>query len=168
MKEYEYVTRTHLVRRTPVIIRVDGKAFHTFTKGMQKPFDMVLIKTMQDTMQYLCENIQNCVLGYTQSDEITLVLVDYKSQDHRRGSMTIFRKCAAFPLQWQRWRSTSFSFKMLKPAGRWVTNGTRLCSTAACSICPKKRYATALSGASRMQRAIPFSLLGKHIFLIVS
>ena len=81
MKEYEYVTRTHLVRRTPVIIRVDGKAFHTFTKGMQKPFDMVLIKTMQDTMQYLCENIQNCVLGSTQSDEITLVLVDYKSQD---------------------------------------------------------------------------------------
>lgn len=56
----------------------DGKAFHTFTRGFQKPFDEVLIKTMQETMKYLCENIQGCVLGYTQSDEITLVLVDYK------------------------------------------------------------------------------------------
>jgi tRNA(His) guanylyltransferase len=56
----------------------DGKAFHTFTRGFQKPFDEVLIKTMQETMKYLCESIQGCVLGYTQSDEITLVLVDYK------------------------------------------------------------------------------------------
>ena len=34
---------------------------------------------MQETMKYLCENIQGCVLGYTQSDEITLILVDYKN-----------------------------------------------------------------------------------------
>lgn len=67
-----------LMRRTPVIIRVDGRAFHTFTKGFQKPFDEVLMSAMQDTMKYLCENIQGCVLGYTQSDEITLVLTDYK------------------------------------------------------------------------------------------
>lgn len=66
------------MRRTPVIIRVDGRAFHTFTKGFQKPFDEVLMSAMQDTMKYLCENIQGCVLGYTQSDEITLVLTDYK------------------------------------------------------------------------------------------
>lgn len=62
----------------PVIIRIDGKAFHTFTRGFKKPFDEVLIKSIQDTMKYLCENIQGCVLGYHQSDEITLVLVDYK------------------------------------------------------------------------------------------
>lgn len=61
----------------PVIIRIDGKAFHTFTRGFKKPFDDVLVKTMQDTMKYLCENIQGCVLGYTQSDEISLVLTDY-------------------------------------------------------------------------------------------
>lgn len=54
------------------------KAFHTFTRGFQKPFDEVLIKSMQETMKYLCENIQGCVLGYTQSDEISLILVDYK------------------------------------------------------------------------------------------
>lgn len=75
---YESIPKTKLMRRTPVAIRIDGKAFHTFTRGFKKPFDDVLIKTMQDTMQYLCENIQGCVLGYTQSDEITLILVDYK------------------------------------------------------------------------------------------
>ncbi len=78
MKEYESVSKTKLIRRMPVIIRIDGRAFHTFTKGFQRPFDEVLIKSMQDTMKYLCENIQNCVLGYHQSDEITLLFVDYK------------------------------------------------------------------------------------------
>lgn len=75
---YETIPNTRLVRRTPVAIRIDGKAFHTFTRGFQKPFDEVLGKTMRETMKYLCENIQGCVLGYTQSDEITLILVDYK------------------------------------------------------------------------------------------
>ncbi len=74
---YENITRYYLTRRMPVIIRVDGRSFHTFTKGFKKPFDDVLVKTMQDTMKYLCENIQGCVLGYTQSDEISLILTDY-------------------------------------------------------------------------------------------
>ena len=75
---YEQIPKTKLMRRTPVAIRIDGKAFHTFTRGFKKPFDEVLMKSMQQTMKYLCENIQGCVLGYTQSDEITLILVDYK------------------------------------------------------------------------------------------
>lgn len=79
MKGYEYVSRTHLPRRIPAIIRLDGKAFHTFTRGLEKPFDRVMVETMQKTMKYLCENIQGCVLGYTQSDEITLVLTDYEN-----------------------------------------------------------------------------------------
>lgn len=78
MKEfYEQVPKTRLVRRMPVAVRVDGRAFHTFTKGFTRPFDEVLVATMQNTMKYLCQNIQGCVLGYTQSDEITLILVDY-------------------------------------------------------------------------------------------
>ena len=81
MKTYEAVSKNYLTRRTPVIARLDGCHFHTFTKGLHKPFDNVLTTAMRDTMQYLCENIQNCVLGYTQSDEITLVLCDYKKLD---------------------------------------------------------------------------------------
>ena len=76
---YEAVPDTKLVKRMPVAIRIDGKAFHTFTQGFKRPFDEVLIQTMQQTTQYLCQNIQGCVLGYTQSDEITLILVDYQT-----------------------------------------------------------------------------------------
>lgn len=77
-KNYENITRYELTRRTPVIIRLDGCHFHTFTRGMKKPFDNILADSMQEAMLALCENIQGCVLGYTQSDEISLLLIDYK------------------------------------------------------------------------------------------
>ena len=79
MKIYENVTRNYLTRRVPVLIRIDGKSFHSFTKGFQRPFDELLISTMQQTAKYLCENIQGCKLAYTQSDEITLLLTDYET-----------------------------------------------------------------------------------------
>ena len=80
MKEfYEAVPKTKLVRRMPVAIRIDGKAFHTFTRGFQKPFDEVLGNAMVRTMEYLAKNIQGCVFAYQQSDEITLLLIDYQT-----------------------------------------------------------------------------------------
>ena len=78
MKEfYENRSKTYLTRRTPVIIRLDGKAFHSFTKGFKRPYDEIFHTAMNNTMKYLCANIQGCKLGYTQSDEITLLLTDY-------------------------------------------------------------------------------------------
>lgn len=77
MKRYENVSRYYLTRRCPVCIRVDGKAFHSYTRGLEKPFDRALMTAMQGTMLKLCQEIQGCVFGYTQSDEITLVLTDY-------------------------------------------------------------------------------------------
>ena len=79
MKQYEGIPRINLMRRNPVIIRIDGKAFHTFTRGFRRPFDDVLIESMQETMKYLCENIQGCKIGYCQSDEISLLLTDYEN-----------------------------------------------------------------------------------------
>lgn len=76
---YEAVPKTKLVRRMPVAIRLDGKAFHTFTRGFQKPFDEVLGNAMVRTMEYLAKNIQGCVFAYQQSDEITLLLIDYQT-----------------------------------------------------------------------------------------
>ena len=76
---YEQIPKFKLYRRTPVAIRIDGKAFHTFTRGFAKPFDEVLGNAMVRTMEYLCKNIQGCVFGYTQSDEITLLLIDYQT-----------------------------------------------------------------------------------------
>lgn len=77
MKGYEKRNRYYLQRRMPVILRLDMRAGHSFTRGFERPFDEVFIKSMQDTAKYLCENIQNCKLSYQQSDEITLLLVDY-------------------------------------------------------------------------------------------
>lgn len=77
MKEYEQRNRYYLQRRMPVILRLNMRAGHSFTKGFKRPFDEVFIKSMQETAKYLCENTQGCKLSYQQSDEITLVLVDY-------------------------------------------------------------------------------------------
>lgn len=103
MKTYEYVTRQYLTCKIPAIIRLDGKSFHSFTRGFKKPFDAVLINSMRDTMKYLCENIQGCVLGYTQSDEITLILVDYQNRD----------SCAWFDNNIQKMASVSASMATL-------------------------------------------------------
>ena len=77
MKAYEATAQTKLVRRMPVAIRIDGKAFHTFTKGLHRPFDGILRAAMNNTMLLLAKNIQNCCFAYCQSDEITLILKDW-------------------------------------------------------------------------------------------
>lgn len=77
MKEYEKRNRYYLQRRMPVILRLDMRAGHNFTKGFLRPFDEIFIKSIQETAKHLCENVQGCKLSYQQSDEITLVLVDY-------------------------------------------------------------------------------------------
>ena len=78
MKMYEHVWRHKLIRRMPVIIRVDGKAFHTFTKGLNKPFDDIFMDAMQATAEYLVREIQGCKFAYVQSDEICLIIISRK------------------------------------------------------------------------------------------
>lgn len=73
MKCYENVSRIYLPKRLPVIIRVDGRAFHTFTKGFQRPFDDVLANSMHRTAIELCKEIGGAKLAYTQSDEISIL-----------------------------------------------------------------------------------------------
>ena len=74
-KTYEAVYKQTLVQKAPIVIRIDGKAFHSFTKKMAKPFDDLIIDTMQKTMLELCKDLATCKFGYTQSDEITLVCI---------------------------------------------------------------------------------------------
>jgi tRNA(His) 5'-end guanylyltransferase len=86
MKGYEGVTRSKVMRRTPTIIRIDGKAFHTWTKHLKhidpklenEPFSDVMHRCMMSTTKQLVDNMQNAVLGYTQSDEISILLNDWK------------------------------------------------------------------------------------------
>ena len=77
MKEYEETSQTRLVRRLPAIIRIDGKAFHTLTRGMEKPFDQTFIDCMVAATKALCDKIQGVQFAYVYSDEISLVLHDY-------------------------------------------------------------------------------------------
>lgn len=79
MKAYEKVSKSVLMKRTPVVIRLDGCHFHTFMRGWIKPFDPFMQKAMEYTTLELCNRIQGCVFGYTQSDEITLILCDYQT-----------------------------------------------------------------------------------------
>ena len=79
MKDYEGRSQSHLPRRTYTILRIDGKAFHSFLKHAQRPYDLGVMDDMDSTAKFLCENIQGCKLAYVQSDEITLVLTDFET-----------------------------------------------------------------------------------------
>lgn len=93
-KRYEAVTDLYLVRRTPVIARLDGRAFHTLTRGMEKPFCDKFIEAMQLTAYAVAGAMQGCRLAYVQSDEISFLLIDYHTIqsepwfDYRVNKMT--------------------------------------------------------------------------------
>jgi len=79
MKEfYENRTRNFLPRRTYTIIRVDGKAFHSYTRGLIRPFDEKLVNDMDETACYMCKNIQGAKFAFVQSDEISILLTDFE------------------------------------------------------------------------------------------
>lgn len=81
MKEYESMTETRLMPLLPTFARVDGRSFHTFTRGMERPYDPRMAQAMVETAQWLAQETNAC-MTYTQSDEITLVwyATDPKSQ----------------------------------------------------------------------------------------
>lgn len=73
MKSYEAPTTSRVVfKGQPLVVRLDGKAFHTFTKGMARPFDQKLSDLMVGTTKALVDRF-HALVGYCQSDEITLV-----------------------------------------------------------------------------------------------
>ena len=78
---YEDRTRYKLQRRSYNIIRIDGKSFHTYTKGLKRPFDRDLIEDMDETAMYLCKNIMGAKFAYVQSDEISILFTDFDELD---------------------------------------------------------------------------------------
>jgi len=105
MKGYEDVTRNLLPRRSYTIIRLDGVAFHSFTRGFRKPFDGMLIDAMNEATLHLCSHIQNVKMAFVQSDEISLILADFdkietdqwhKGNIQKMASVSASRACAGF------------------------------------------------------------------------
>lgn len=78
---YEDAYRIHLPKRMPLIVRYDGKSFHSYTKGCEKPIDQNLIDCMNETAIYVCKNVQGCKMGYVQSDEVSLLITNYDDLD---------------------------------------------------------------------------------------
>ena len=76
---YENIHRIYLTRRMPLILRLDGVAFHTLTKKLNKPYDIGFKQCMLGTARFLVENIMGAKLAYVQSDEISILLTDYDS-----------------------------------------------------------------------------------------
>lgn len=89
MKKYELSVGTTLLPRTPAIIRVDGKAFHTFTRKLtvevepanQFHFSERFHKVMSNTAAFTLRDIQNSMMSYKQSDEISFLLNDWKTHE---------------------------------------------------------------------------------------
>lgn len=79
MKRYEKSTKDFIIPRMPTIIRIDGKAFHTFTKGFEFPYDEILSEVMRNTARSLFKGVQNTQFSYNHSDEISLLLIDYQN-----------------------------------------------------------------------------------------
>jgi tRNA(His) guanylyltransferase len=79
MKLYEAITDIRMTRRMPVVVRLDGRAFHSWTKRqkLERPFDDRFRRTMAEAAWQVCQNIPTSVLAYTQSDEISILLFNY-------------------------------------------------------------------------------------------
>lgn len=127
MKKYENITRTYLLPRSYTLLRCDGRAFHSYLQGCLRPFDNGIIEDMDATAIYLCENVQNAKLGYVQSDEITLLLCDFESNEtsqffdgniQKISSIVASMATAKFnQLRWQRFIEKK-SINLLSPENK--------------------------------------------------
>lgn len=77
MKQYEEVTRGKLPPRTYTLMRVDGRAFHTFTTKFKRPFDDDFVNMMNQSAVALCSEVQGAKIGFVQSDEISVIMTDF-------------------------------------------------------------------------------------------
>lgn len=78
---YENRVRYVLPRRTYTIVRVDGKAFHSYTRHFERPFSTLLAEAMDSTAMAMCKAMQGAQLAYVQSDEISVLLTDFEKPD---------------------------------------------------------------------------------------
>lgn len=81
MKSYEKVSDFELMKRVPIICRIDGRSFHRVCRKLKKPYEPLLLEAMADTMFYVVSEMAGAVFAYQQSDEITFVLRNDQSLD---------------------------------------------------------------------------------------
>lgn len=79
MKRYEEPYRHTLPRRVYTVTRVDGRAFHSYLRGCERPYDTVFMAQMDEVAQALCKEISGARFAYVQSDEISVLSTDFGS-----------------------------------------------------------------------------------------
>lgn len=84
IKRYEARCENYFLPKLPIVVRVDGKAFHTWTKGCAKPFDQTLITCMFEAAKLVANEMQGFRALYTQSDEVTFVMTDDTTIDSQQ------------------------------------------------------------------------------------
>lgn len=80
MKQYEGIYNNYLLPNLPVIVRIDGRAFHTWTRGAKRPYDSAIQQLFDETTKFLIEET-GAIIAYTQSDEISLILYNFNKPD---------------------------------------------------------------------------------------
>lgn len=78
MKRYESAFNSHLVPRSPVIIRVDGKCFHSYMRGVPI-FHPLFLTSIRCSAENTLVKMQGGKIAYHQSDEVSFLLTDYDS-----------------------------------------------------------------------------------------
>jgi tRNA(His) guanylyltransferase len=78
---YEDALRLVVPRRSYFILRVDGRAFHTFTAGLERPYSRPLANALDQAALFLCQEIIGCRFAYGQSDEYSFLLTDFETED---------------------------------------------------------------------------------------
>jgi tRNA(His) 5'-end guanylyltransferase len=127
IKHYESISEHYFTPKVPILVRVDGKAFHTWTKGCDKPFDTKLINAMFISAKYVAKEMQNCKGLYVQSDEVTFVLDDsgsietqqwFGGRQNKIESVTAALMTAYFNKTWTclNWDNGRFNIGSYNPA----------------------------------------------------
>ena len=91
MKAYEETFRNVLPVRMPAVIRLDGKAFHSLTRGCERPFDERLRLCLVEATKALLEEVPGR-MAYHQSDEVSVLLIDYNHFDSEQWFKGVVQK----------------------------------------------------------------------------
>jgi len=172
---YEDRTRTSLPRRTFTIIRIDGKAFHTYTRGLTRPFDQGLIDDMNETTKFLCESIQGAKFGYVQSDEISILLTDFEKTTtdawfdgniQKMASISASMATAKFnELRVRRLLNKKGNFYAEKIEENLLKFKSHILILVYSQFLPMKKLLIISFGDNRMQHVIQYLLLLNHYIL---
>jgi len=80
-QDYEDALRLVLPRRSYVVIRIDGRSFHTFTKNLERPYSRLLADALDSAALSLCQEMIGCRFAYGQSDEYSFLLTDFEKEN---------------------------------------------------------------------------------------